>query len=425
MSAPARPAAPPATAPATGRTRRPPQGRRSGHHGQTGWRRWRAPAAIAAVVLTGGLLIALVSQLSKPRPNGYLDPASSYFDGSHALSDILGERGFRVTAAYSPASAIAAIRRAAARDGGASPVTLLVTSPGLISSRNAGELRRTGADLVLVEPGRRTLSALAPAVSVASRAGTGSRRSLPPRCALPAARLAGPAQAGGITYRPPPAASGCYPAPGVPGYPVISYTTAGRRITVLGSGAPLTNGLLAADGNAALALNLLRAHRDIVWLVPQPARPLPPPVPAGGGQPHGPALIPWEAELVVIQLAVAVVLVAAWRSRRLGALIAERLPVEVRASETVEGHGRLYQARRARGRAATALRAELLDRVLPALGLARDAPQQALCDALAARTRFSTREISAIVFGPAPGTDDDLVRLARSLDELDREVRAQ
>ena len=284
---------------------------------------------------------------------------------------------------------------------------------------------RTGADLVLVEPGRRALTALAPAVSVASQAGARSLRSLPPRCALPAARLAGPAKVGGTTYRPPPGASGCYPVSGVPGYSVITYTAAGRRITVLGSGIPLTNESLAADGNAALALNLLRAHRDIVWLVPQPARPLPAPAPAGTGRPNGPALIPWEAVLVVIQLAIAVVLVAVWRGRRLGPLIAEPLPVVVRASETVEGHGRLYQARRARGRAATALRSELLDRVLPALGLARDAPQQAVCDALAARTRFSTQEIAAIVFGPGPGTDDDLVRLARSLDELDREVRAQ
>ncbi len=327
--------------------------------------------------------------------------------------------------AYSPGGAVAAVRRAAGRGGGARPVTLVITSPGLISGDRAAALRRSGADLVLVEPGRRALTALAPAVSFASRGGPGSARSLPPRCALPAARLAGPAQAGGITYRAPPGASSCYPVPGAPGYSVITYTAGGRHITVLGSGVPLTNGALAAQGNAALALNLLRAHRDIVWLVPQPARPLPAPAPAGSGQQHGPSLIPWEAVLVVIQLAIAVALIAVWRARRLGPLIAERLPVVVRASETVEGHGRLYQARRARGRAATALRGELLDCVLPALGLAGTHPQQAVSDALAARTTFSTQEIAAIAFGPAPGTDDDLVRLARSLDELDREVRAQ
>ncbi|MGI9006166.1 MAG: DUF4350 domain-containing protein, partial [Streptosporangiaceae bacterium] len=315
--------------------------------------------------------------------------------------------------------------RAGAWDGGAKGVTLIITTPGRISRANPAALRRTGADLVLVEPGQRALAALAPAVSVVSGADAGSLRALPPRCGLTGARLAGSAQADGITYRPPPGAAGCYRAPGRPGYPLVSYTEAGRRITVLGNGAVLTNGLLAGDGNAALALNLLRAHRDIVWLVPQPGRPLAPPVAPGAGRRPGLALVPWAAWLVVIQLAVAVGLIAAWRARRLGPLIAERLPVVVRASETVEGHGRLYQSRRARGRAATALRAELLDRVLPALGLSRDAPPPAVCDALAARTRFSTQEISAIAFGSAPGTDDDLVRLARSLDELIREVRAQ
>ena len=43
--------------------------------------------------------------------------------------------------------------------------------------------------------------------------------------------------------------------------------------------------------------------------------------------------------------------------------MAERLPVIVRAAETVEGHGRLYQARRARDSAARELRAATSDRI--------------------------------------------------------------
>ena len=405
--------------------RAPQPDRPTGETWQAGWRRWRVPLAIVAVIAIGGMLIALISQLSRPRTNGYLDPASSYADGSRALADILGERGFTVSPAYSPGSAISAVRRAAARGGGARSVTVIVTSPGLISNGHAAALRRTGADLLLVAPGRRALAALAPGLSIAGGPAGTYARSLQPRCALDAARLAGPAMTDGITYRAPAGAVGCYPVPHRPGFSVVSYAAAGRRVTVIGGAAPLSNGLLTAEGNAALMLNLLRDHRDIVWLVPQPATALPPPVPPGSVQPRGPALVPWEADLVIIQLAVAVLLAALWRSRRHGPLIAEQLPVVVRASETVEGHGRLYQARRARARAAAALRAQLLSGVLPALGLARDAPPQAVSDALAARTRYSAAEISAIVFGPAPGSDEDLVRLARSLDELDREVRAQ
>ena len=64
-----------------------------------------------------------------------------------------------------------------------------------------------------------------------------------------------------------------------------------------------------------------------------------------------------------------VLLAALWQGRRLGPLVAEQLPVVVRASETVEGRGRLYRSRRARDRAADALRTATLQRMLPRLGL--------------------------------------------------------
>src|SRR5690606_41722785 len=57
-------------------------------------------------------------------------------------------------------------------------------------------------------------------------------------------------------------------------------------------------------------------------------------------------------------LIVVVVLLAWWQGRRLGPLVTEPLPVVVRASETVEGRGRLYRSRRARDRAAEALRTD-------------------------------------------------------------------
>ncbi len=66
--------------------------------------------------------------------------------------------------------------------------------------------------------------------------------------------------------------------------------------------------------------------------------------------------MPLAAWLVAIQLGVALLLAALWRARRLGPLVTERLPVVVRASETVEGHARLYRSRRARDRVAATLR---------------------------------------------------------------------
>src|SRR6266567_8693801 len=99
------------------------------------------------------------------------------------------------------------------------------------------------------------------------------------------------------------------------------------------------------------------------------------------------------------------VLAGLWRARRLGPLITERLPVVVRASETVEGHAGLYQSRRARDRAAAALREDLLARVLPVLGLVKDTPADAVTGAVTARSRHGGQDIARILYGPAPGSD--------------------
>ena len=390
------------------------------------WRRWRVPLALIGVIVLGGIAIAaIIALLPPPQPNSYLDPASSAPDGAHALTDLLGERGYSVVRAYSAPSALAAVG-SGQRDrqtGAIRPATLVVTNPYLLTHRQLVRLGQTHADLLVVEPGPGSLAALAPRVQLKDPLKGRFGRLLRPRCDLAAASLAGTANLGGSTYRAPASTIGCYLSGGFPS--LVRYRAKDRMITILGSGAPLMDGQLARNGNAALALNLLSANRRIVWLTPEP--PLTQPTPARPGQPSrpGPVLIPWQAWMIVIQLAIAAVLVGLWRARRLGPLIAERLPVVVRASETVEGHAALYQSRRARDRAAAALRADLLAHMLPALGLARDAPADAVTGAVAARSRLSQQDIAGILYGPDPGNDAELVALARSLDELEREVRAQ
>ena len=382
------------------------------------------PLALIALIVLGGVASALISRLvSPPPPNSYLDPASSAPDGSRALSDMLGERGFTVVRADSAASALAALGSGSeSASTGREPATLVITSPSLLTSAQRIRLGHARADFFLVEPGPAALAALAPEVGAEHNSAAGFGRLLLPRCDLAAARLAGSANVGGHSYRAPASAARCYPVHSSPS--MVRYATAQRTITILGSGAALTNIELAGNGNAALTLNLLSGHRRIIWLTPEPLRP---PTTGRAGQRGrpGPVLIPWAAWLIVIQLAIATALAAAWRARRLGPLITERLPVVVRASETVEGHGRLYQSRRARGRAADALRGAMRRRVVPALGLVMAAPEGAVTAALADRSRLGRPEITRLVYGPAPTTDAELVSLARSLDQLEREVRAQ
>jgi hypothetical protein len=211
-------------------------------------------------------------------------------------------------------------------------------------------------------------------------------------------------------------------ASGVPGASLVHYEADGRLITLLGTGNPLTNGSLGQQGNAALALSLLAARSRIVWLVPGPGLAA---SGGGGGQQSASSLVPLAAYLVAYQLGIAAVLAALWRARRLGPLVAERLPVVVRASETVEGLAGLYRSRRARDRAAAALRTAMLARTLPALGLAAGTGPAEVISALSARSGSAAPSVEAMLFGPAPTDDAALVTLADDLDTLERKVRGQ
>jgi hypothetical protein len=373
-------------------------------------RRWRGLLAIVTLCVLTGLVVALL--VPPYRPNSYLDPASNGPLGARALADILTERGHQVIGTDSVTTAVA--------DASRGPATLVVTSPGLLTAGQRASLAGAHADLLLVAPGTAALAALAPGTGLApGEAPPGALA--PPGCGLTAARVAGSADLGGLGYQPPPGAAACYRYGGRPA--LVRYRMAGRTITILGSGLPLANDLLATDGNAALALNLLSQHHRIIWLVPQPSQRAA--GPSSGTGAAAPPLITRTAWLVVLQLAVAVLLTVIWRARRFGPLIAERLPVIVRATETAEGHARLYQARRSRAQAAAALREAMLGRVAPALELPANPAPEVVVRSLAARASHDERQVTEIVYGPAPASDADLVRLARSLDELEREVRSQ
>jgi hypothetical protein len=189
-----------------------------------------------------------------------------------------------------------------------------------------------------------------------------------------------------------------------------------RTITVVGSADFMTNGGLLQAGNAALAMNLASARPRLIWYAPHDI----------DGETSSPAsvfdMIPENVTWVVWQLAVVVLLVALWKGRRLGPLVAEEIPVVVRASETVEGRGRLYRSRRARDRAADALRTATLQRLLPRLGLGAGAPASAVVTSVAARSAADVQFVSYQLYGPPPPTDNDLLQLARALDEIERQV---
>lgn len=376
-------------------------GPRSGSATRKAVARWRTWRWVALTLLAIAVIAAIGAYLTAPRPGGRMDPASTGSEGAHALVALLRERGVTVIVADNVADVERAVR----------PDTLLLVAQTrhIVGDSLLRRIAHTSGDLLLVEPTSRARAALSPDI----RASGVDTFSDEPDCTLREANRAGSVEFGpsatytAATDRP---VIRCY------GGKLVRYRDGKRTITVVGSTDFMTNGSLLHAGNAALAMNLAGARSRVVWYAPQHIE--------GGAPPSATIfdLIPVNVTWIVCQLWLVVALVALWKGRRIGPLVAEDLPVVVRASETVEGRGRLYRSRRARDRAAQALRTATLQRLLPHLGLGSDAPAPAVVAAVVQRTGADTESVQHRLFGPPPVTDTDLVHLAQALDDIERQV---
>lgn len=371
------------------------------------WRRGRGPL-LALVVL---VLTSLVLGLLRSAESGALDPRSATEHGSLAVAELLAEHGVRTTLAASAAEAA----EAAGPDSTLLVVGAEALTPGVRNTLRSAPAGRT----VLVAPGPRAVAALAPEAGVAPPVPAGE---LTPQCADPAARRAGSTRLGGFRFDVPASsgATACYPADGLPtlvtlpGEPDGAGDATGETV-LLGAPDILYNRELSRLGNASLALQLLGAHRDLVWYLPTPGE-----APADEDTRSLTDLADPGWRWGALQLALAAVLAALWRGRRLGGVVTERLPVPVRAAETTEGRARLYHRAGARDRAAEALRAAARTRLAPLVGLGAAAAHsaEALTPAAAAHASEEAVRVHALLFGPPPADDAGLVLLADELDAL-------
>lgn len=370
--------------------------------GQTLKQRWSASRWVVLSLIVVVAVATLITYLTAPRLGGPMDPGSTSPDGTHALVTLLREHGVDVVEAPDVAAAESAAR----------PDTLIVVLQTLQHLDDDVLLRLSNlpGDRLLVAPSTSTREALAPHITLAGSVPFGGAD---PGCDMREATRAGAVQLGvAEEYE----AVDDFPVTRCYDGALVRYTDDGRTVTVIGSGDFMMNGGLLTDGNAALAMNLAGTAPRVIWYAPQERQ----------GESDAGAdisdLIPPAVRWIVIQLCLAIALVALWQGRRLGPLVAERMPVVVRASETVEGRGRLYRSRRARDRAATALRTATLQRMLPRLGLSTNAEPPAVVQAVAQRSGQHAQTLAHTLFGPPPQTDDDLVHLARELDNIERQV---
>ncbi|MDQ1486150.1 MAG: hypothetical protein QOJ62_1843 [Actinomycetota bacterium] len=370
------------------------------------WRRNRLVVGAVLVVVLGAIVVALVGQA---RRHGEFDPRSYDRDGSHAVAALLAQRGVLVDVQTDASVATAR----ATRDS-----TLVVVHPAYLNSDQLAALASAPSDLVVVGVSAFELAALDFGVQPALTSGATRPQ---PGCDFGPAVVAGAVDLSGEAYQPPAGGIGCYPTGD--GFGLVTFSLNGRQVTLLGDGTLLTNAKLADQGNAALALGLLAAHPDVEWLVPPAVAP---------ESAFGPAksltdLIPSRLKWAVLQLVVAVAVLALWRGRRLGRLVPEELPVVVRQVETVLGRGRLYRRSGSRERAANGLREGTRSRLAIRLGFGpgvdrSDLERGALVDAITRRVSRTGPEVHALLYGSTPVDDRGLVALAQSLTTLEQEV---
>jgi len=376
------------------------------------WRRGPLPylAALGAIVA-----VAAAGVLAQGSGNARrLDPDGTSEQGARALAVLLRDRGVAVERIGTVAAALA---------GSDTGTTIFLPQPDLLPAQDVAGLAASTGSVVLVSPSGAALEALAPGLGIA---GSAPERERLPGCDLPAALVAGSADLGGSTYvarssDSTAAFSGCYQAGGRP--TVVARTGPEPAVTVVGTRLPFSNAALGRHGNAAFALSLLGSGNRVRWLLPRPAESA-----SASGRKSLTDLLPGRLLLALLQGVVAVGLLALWRARRLGPVVAERLPVVVRAAETTEGRARLYRATSARAAAAAALRAGARARLARRAGLDPHTAPVALVDAVARRTARPTDDVAALLYpvaGPdaadhtGPRDDASLVRLAADLDALD------
>ncbi len=365
------------------------------------WRRIRVLIGAGVVLVIGAIIVALGSgKAGEP-----LDPKSYTSSGTHALSVLLAQRGVHVLREADATTAA---------DVAVPNMTLVVVSPQLLTSDELTVIASSRADLVVVGARLDEIQALGLPLATQPDDGDTLRQ---PSCSLRAATVAGSAQLKGGGYTVPSGGQGCYPDGG-DGFALVTFATSGHQVTLLSDGTPLMNSALGNDGNAALALGLLDTHPDVVWLVPPQIAP----ASSTGGNASVESLLPSRLGFAVLQLAIAVIIIAIWRGRRLGRLVPEDLPVVVRQSETVRGRSRLYRRSHSLDTAADALRDGTRDRLGHRLGLGPRPQPAALIQAVAAQVGQPAAQVEALLYGSTPADDLTLVTLAQALTALEQEV---
>ena len=364
--------------------------------------------AAAAVVLT--LLAIVVIGRGNDTP---LDPRSDARLGTSAMVALAGELGAEVTIAD---------RVPDLDDGGPDVMVLLTDRLDDEQRVIVDDWIERGGRLIVTDPG----SDYAPDTDVpfTTVGELGARRTIRGRCeidALDGVDVAGiEPRNGGVLYRPGGRAQPCIQDGLGAAYIVATDRAEGTVVAVGGSGM-FVNAALAQGENAPVVAALVAPEPGTDLLVLEPGALA---GATGAGDEGVLDLIPAGVNRAILQLVLAFVVYAVWRSRRLGRPVAEPQPVAVAGSELVAAVGNLLDRTGSPDHAARLLRDDLRRFLADHLGMPTGSPPDLVVAVAVDRTGVDEASLRWAL-GPEPITDDaGLVALARTIDRIRTEVLA-
>jgi hypothetical protein len=200
----------------------------------------------------------------------------------------------------------------------------------------------------------------------------------------------------------------CFPAGD--GALLITRRYGSGIVTLLGGSSSFTNGLLRDADNAVLAAQLAGPPGDVAFAGPGS--------PASAGTGDVWVTLPERGRAAVVAIVAAGVAFALVRARRLGAPVLEEPIAPIPASELVRAAGRMYRRTRAAADAGRVLREASIAQLSRRLQVAGEEPD--VPSALARATGIPETDVAAVLVGPAPRTDEELITLGRDLEALAR-----
>jgi hypothetical protein len=367
----------------------------------------RAKSILGWVVVVALVLIvafvALRVSATAPGAYGALDPEGRDDSGTLALAEILRDQGIDVDVHRSRTEARAAIDE---------DTTLVMANPYTLTDDALETLIEPADRVVFLSTSTHLLSAL----EIGGNA-PGTRAAVSAECDVAEFADVGTIRADRL-FSPAGDVTACFGD--AEGAAVLVDDRGDARHVVVEGTRLFGNAYLAEDGNAALALALLGQTDHVVWYVPsfQDSD-----IEGESVDTLGTLTPPWITPAILL-LILAGVAAAIWRGQRFGPLVAETLPVTVRASETMHGRARLTARAADAAHAAEALRDGAQRRLARRLGLAVHAGADDVADAASDRLRIPRGTLQTLLAGPLPTDDAALIDLARRLDELEVAVEA-